>query len=162
MRGLIACLLLWSAAAFGGEMAYTIRTTELKTRPYSDAETVATLAEKKPVEVVARNSGWMQIKADGASGWVKMLSLRFGDGAQKKGGDSGLGALFNVAQTGGSGSTVSTGVRGLSEEKLKNPQPDPQALEQLQRYSTSEREAQDFARNGKLSAQEIDYIPAPK
>lgn len=162
MRWLIACLLLWSITAFAGETAYTVRATELKAKPYSDAETVATLPEKKPVEVVARKSGWMQVKTDGASGWVKMLSLRFGDTAQKKGGDSGLGALFNVAQTGGSGSTVSTGVRGLSEEKLRNPQPNPQALKELQRYSVSSRDAQGFAQNGRLSAQEIDYIPAPK
>ena len=149
----------WSAQA--GELAYTVRATELKARPYSDAATLAKLAEHTQVEVVARHASWIQIKADGANGWVKMLSLRFGDAAQQKSGDSGLGSLFNVATTGSSGSTVATGVRGLSEEKLKNPHPNPQALRQLQRFAVNKQEAGKFARTGKLAAQHADYLPAP-
>ena len=159
---LVFCLMMLYPLAHAGEIAHTVRSTELKAKPYSDADTLATLPEKKPVEVLTRKASWMQIRVDGTSGWVKMLSLRFGDAAQKKGGDSGLGTLFNVAQTGGSGSTVTTGVRGLSEENLKNPHPNPQALEELNRYAVNKRDAQRHAGSGKLSAHRVDYIPAPK
>ena len=159
MRWLLAFCLSWSVfAAHAGETAYTVRSTEVKARPFSDADTLSSLPEKSRVEVLERKSSWTRIKSDSATGWVKMLSLRFGD-AWKKSGDSGLGALFNVAATGGSGSTVSTGVRGLSEENLKNPHPNPQAMKELQRYATGKREAQGFGKSGKLTTQQIDYLP---
>ena len=161
MKSLLAfCLAFTAFTAYAGEAAYTVRPTEVKAKPFSDAETLARLPEKAPVEVLTRKSSWMQIKRDGTTGWVKMLNLRLGDAAAKKSGDSGLGALFNVAATGGSGSTVSTGVRGLSEEKLKNPQPNPQELRELKRYATSKQDARNFGSSGKLSTHQIDYLPA--
>lgn len=160
MRILLAVFLALTAfAAHAGEAAYTVRATELKAKPYTDADTLSKLPEKTPVEVLARKASWMQIKHDGATGWVKMLSLRLGDAAVKKSGDSGLGALFNVASTGGSGSTVSTGVRGLSEEKLKNPQPNPEELKRLNQYATNKQDARNFGKSGKLATQQLDYLP---
>lgn len=157
------CLACGALAAYAGEAAYTVRAAEVKAKPFTDAATVSSLPEKSPVEVLARKSGWMQIKSGSASGWVKMLDLRFGDAAApKKSGDSGLGALFNVAAGGGSGSTVATGVRGLSEEKLKDPHPNPQALEELQHYAASEEEALQFGKSGQLAAQQLDYLPVPE
>ncbi|MBI1173695.1 MAG: hypothetical protein GC139_00325 [Sideroxydans sp.] len=151
----------FTLAAQAGETAYTVRATELKAKPFSDAATLASLAERSKVEVLARQASWMQVQANGKTGWVKMLSLRFGDAAaQKKSGDSGLAALFNVAKGGGSGSTVATGVRGLSEENLKNPHPDPQALQQLKGYKVNRQAAQQFARAGKLKAEQVAYLPA--
>lgn len=164
MRWLLAFCLAWSvSAAYAAEIAYTVRPTEVKAKPFSDATTLSRLPQNSRVEVVARKSGWMQVRSDGSTGWVKMLSLRFGDAAaQRRSGDSGLGTLFNVATTGGSGSTVSTGVRGLSEEKLKNPQPNPQALKELQRYATGGGEARSFGKSGKLMSQRLDYLPPVK
>ncbi len=164
MRWLLAFCLAWSVfAAHAAEIAYTVRPTEVKAKPFSDASTLSSLPQNSRVEVLVRKSSWMQIKSDGSTGWVKMLSLRFGDAAvQKRSGDSGLGALFSVATTGGSGSTVSTGVRGLSEEKLKNPQPNPQELKELQRYATGRQEAQSFGKSGKLATHRIDYLPPAK
>lgn len=154
------CLSMASGLVLAGETAYTVRPTELKAKPFADADTVANLAEKSGVEVIARQGSWNQVKANGATGWVKMLSLRFGDGTQKKSGDSGLGSLFNLAATGKSGSTTTTGVRGLSEEKLRNPQPNPQALQQLGEFAVNKAEAQQFAKSGNLSAAQMDYLPA--
>lgn len=156
-----ACLSMVPALALSDETAYTVRPTELKSKPFADADTLANLAEKSGVEVITRQGSWNQVKANGVTGWVKMLSLRFGEGVQKKTGDSGLGALFNVASTGKSGSTTTTGVRGLSEEKLRNPQPNPQALKQLESFAESKAKAQQFAKSGKLSATHVDYLDAP-
>ena len=155
--------MLTAAAAQAGEIAYTVRATELKAKPFADAATLLSLAEHGKVEIVARQASWMQVKAaDGTTGWVKMLSLRLGNGeASKKSGDNGLGALFNVAATGNSGSTVTTGVRGLSEENLKNAHPNPQALKTMQGYAVSKQEASGFAKAGKLKSQHMDYLTPP-
>jgi hypothetical protein len=72
-----------------------------------------------------------------------------------------LGALFNVATTGNSGSTVTTGVRGLSEEKLKNARPNPEALKVMQGFAVSKQDASAFAKAGKLKSQHMDYLPPP-
>jgi hypothetical protein len=110
------------------------------------------------VEILKRQSGWTRVKTATATGWVKMLSLRVEAGTSAKRGDSGLGALFNVASTGKSGSTVTTGVRGLSEEQLTNAQPDAKALQAAKRYAVSKQEAQRYAAEGKLQAKSVDYL----
>jgi hypothetical protein len=156
---LLFCLGLSIFTAHAGEAAYTVRSSEIKAKPFTDAPALISLPEKSAVEVLARKSGWVQVKSGNVNGWMKMLDLRFGDAlAPKKSGDSGLGTLFNVAAGGGSGGTVSTGVRGLSEENLKDPNPDPQALEELQRYAATEKEALQFGKSGELMARQLEYL----
>lgn len=157
-------LLVWccafgiSMSAWAAEEAYTIRATELKARPYGDAQTLATLPARSKVQVLQRRSSWTEIRAGENKGWVKMLSLQLAQGAAQRRADNGLRSLFNVARSGGSGATVTTGVRGLSEEQLKNAQPDPAALRELERYAANRRDAQRFAADGKLRAQSVDYL----
>jgi hypothetical protein len=160
MRNLIAlCLLLGCMpAAWAGDVAYTVRPTELKAKPYSDAQTLTTLPPRSQVEVLNRQKGWTQVRSPSFSGWVNMLSLRYEASGQKKRGDSGLAALFNVASTGRSGSTVTTGIRGLSEENLKNAKPNPQALQAAKRYAVNRTEAQRFAAEGPLHPQSVGYL----
>lgn len=160
MKNIVAlCLLLgFMPAVWAGELAYTIRPTELKAKPYSDAETLTTLPPRSQVEVLARQSGWTQVKSPSFKGWVKMLSLRLESSGQNRRGDNGLMSLFNVASTGRSSSTVTTGIRGLSEEQLKNTKPNPQALQAAKRYAVGRQEAQRFAAEGKLHAQSVGYL----
>jgi len=160
MKRLIAGCLAFGlcASAWAAEEAYTIRVTELKAKPYSDALTVLTLPPRSKVAVLQRRASWTQIKSGEATGWVKMLSLQLARGATDRRADNGLRSLFSVARSGGSGATVTTGVRGLSEEQLKNAQPDPGALRELERYLASRRDAQRFAAQGKLQAQRVDYL----
>lgn len=160
MKNIVAlCLLLgFAPAVMAGELAYTIRPTELKDKPYSDAQTLTTLPPRSQVEVLARQASWTQVKSASFKGWVKMLSLRLGSSGQNKRGDNGLSALFNVASTGRSSSTVTTGIRGLSEEQLKNTKPNPQALQAAKRYAVSRQEAQRYAAEGKLHAQSVGYL----
>lgn len=162
MRWIVAVgLSMVCALAQAGDSAYAVRDTNLKSKPYSDAETISQLAANTRVEVLLRKSSWTQVKVDGKTGWVKMLSLRLGESSSQKGrGDSGMASLFNVASTGTSGSTVTTGVRGLSEEQLKNTHANPQELAAAQAYAVGRSEARKFAQAGKLSAHKMDYLPA--
>ena len=157
---LAALLALAGGLAQAGDTAYTVRTTALKEKPYTDAKTLDSLAQNTKVEIVGRHGSWNKIKVGDETGWVKMLSLRLGETTQKTG-DTGFKTLFNVASTGGSGSTMTTGVRGLSEEKLHNPQPNPQALNEMHKLAVGKDEAQRFAGAGKLAAGKMDYLPAP-
>ena len=159
MKNIIAlCLLLgFVPSVWAGGTAYTIRPTELKAKPYTDADTLTTLPPQTRVEVLARQASWTQVKSTSFSGWVKMLSLQLESNVQKRG-DNGLRSLFNVASTGRSSSTVTTGIRGLSEEQLKNTKPDPQALQAAKRYTVSREAAQRYAAEGKLHAQSVDYL----
>lgn len=156
---LLLCVLLGFATAVrAAGYANTIRTTEVKAKPYTDSQTVTTLPPRNRVEVLARKSGWTQVKSASFTGWVKMLSLQLETSGQGKRGDNGLSALFNVASTGRSGNTVTTGIRGLSEEQLKNAKPDPQALQAAKRYAVGSEDARRFAADGKLNAQSVGYM----
>ena len=120
MKKLSLSLLLLAAtsSAWAGDAAYTIRATELKAKPYGDAQTLRSLPPRTKVEVLKRQSSWTQVKAGATSGWVKMLSLQLEASATGRRSDNGLSALFNVAATGRGGSTVTTGL--ASESGMNN------------------------------------------
>lgn len=157
-----ACVVSGASGVWAAEIAYVVRPTEMKQEPLTDATTLASLSEKSPVEILQRQGGWARVKSPSASGWVRLLSLRFnpasGEGQK---GDSGIKSLFNVALTGSSGTVVATGVRGLSEEDLKNAQPNPQELKKMRSYAVGKSEAQEFSKVAKLVPQRIDFVPAP-
>jgi hypothetical protein len=155
----IIFLFLQVGAAYAVEYGYTVRSTELKDAPFSDAKTLATLPEKTKVEIISRQGAWLQVKEQ-QQGWVRLLSLRTGEG-RATGGDSGVKSLLNLGRSGNTGVTVATGVRGLSEADLKNARPNPQELEKLRQLTIHPAEAQKFAANAKLRAQQINYLPEP-
>ena len=155
MKALAALLLLPLAAL--AEPATILKPTELKKEPATDAATLATLAENTAVDALERKSGWTRVKAGANEGWVRMLSLRFGEAAAAKPGASGFTQLFNVARTGTSGTQVTTGVRGLDAEQLANAQPNPAELQKLEGFAADRGAAEKFAAQGKLSAKPVDY-----
>jgi hypothetical protein len=159
-----AGMLLVASGAGAGDMGYTVRPTEMKAKPFTDAPTVAKLVQNSPVDVMERKASWMQVKADGNSGWVKMLSVRFDQisaGSRAGATNSSLGVLFNIAQTGSGGSVPTTGAKGFSEDALRNPHPDAAALQQMNLLGSSPGDAQVFARAGKLTPVSLSYIAAP-
>ncbi|HEY9100752.1 SH3 domain-containing protein [Chitinimonas sp.] len=152
-------LALLAGVAQAAENGTLLRAAELKQKPFLDAEKVADLAAQAPVEIVARQGAWMQVKAAGQTGWVKMLNVRTGSG-ESKGGGGGLLSAVNLFKTGSSGTTVTTGVKGLSEEDIKNAQPNHEQLAKLGSYAATADEAEKFARAGKLASnKQIEYLP---
>ena len=161
MKYLYALILYASLAApvYAWQVAYAVRSTEIKLLPYSDAATVAKLDEKAKVNIMLRQGGWIKISSANGNGWVRMLSLR-GDSTAKKPGDTGLQSLINVGRSGSSGIAMTTGIRGLPEEDLKNAQPNPEEFEKLQKYAVNKAKAEKFARDAKLKNQQLDYLPS--
>lgn len=150
-----------AGGAFAAELAYTVRPTEMKAKPFSDASTITKLAESSKVDVLARQTSWIQVKADGNNGWVKMLSLRFDQPQAGSTANSNVGVLFNIAATGKGGSTATTGVRGINEENLRNPTPNMTALREVNERNVSPAEVQAFAKAGKLMPKSLDYVAIP-
>lgn len=146
--------------SIAAENATTYTETPLKKEPFTDAVTLATLPGQTRVAVIKRQGGWTHVKPPATSeGWVRMLSLRFGNGEAKQG-DSGLGALFNVMRTGSSGTTVVTGVKGLeiTSDSLQNARPDKDELKRMHGFSTSRAEALKLAGSAKLQKQSVEYL----
>ena len=97
MKRLFALLLFsclpWTA--YAESIAYTVRPTEIKQQPYSDAASIATLPDKASVNIVLRKGGWVKISSTQGNGWVKMLNLRSTNTSTRQA-DSGLQSLLNI------------------------------------------------------------------
>lgn len=155
------------AGAAHAESALTTRSTELQSQPQSDSATVTTLAENTKVEVLSRKGAWSQVKTTtGQTGWVRMLALKPEAGAQQTPAPASanpigaLGGLLTAGRTSNTG-TVTTGVRGLSEEDLQNAQANPAEVEKMQKFSADKDAAQAFAQRSKLTPVKLDYLPEP-
>ena len=149
------------AGAAWGEAATTVSAVELKKSPAVDAETVASLPADTRVEVLKTQGAWKAVKTGSTQGWVRMMALRMGEGARQPGAAgaaAGLGGLLNIARTGSSGNTVSTGAKGITEENLKNAQPNLAELKKLQQLGASPAEARNFARTGGLRPRDVAYL----
>jgi len=160
MRMFLAALVfsLGVGPAIAQESGFAVRQTEVKKEPFSDAETVGTLAEKSQVKVLGRQGGWAQIESGALAGWVRMLSIRMNSGQSSI--VSGLKSLFSVARTGSSGTTVTTGVRGLDKEQIQNAKPNPEELKKLASFAATKADAERLAaENPQLKNQRIEYLP---
>jgi Bacterial SH3 domain len=158
---LAAALVLFLPAAYAAESGYTLKATVLKDKPFLDAVTVVTLPEKTPVEIVTRQGAWMQIRTkDKQQGWVRMLSVRLGSPDQKpRGGGNLLSAIGigNRPRT-STTATVTTGVRGFSEEDLAKAAPNAAELEKMKGFAATIAETAKLAETGKLAATPIAYF----
>ena len=157
--------LLIASASWGGEMGQTTVATDLKNEPFIDAQTAGTLPANAQVEILKRQGGWLQVKSAGGEGWVKLLSIRLSTAAQAKAGDTGVKELLNVAQTGRSGSsgtTVATGVRGLSPEDMKNAKPNPDEVKKLDNFAATKSQAESLANKARLTSHKVEYLADTK
>ena len=155
--GLVGLGALLGMSLAHAEPATLLKPTELRSQPQGSAPVLTTLNTRDSVNIASRQGAWANVKtADGKSGWVRVLNLRTGSGQR---GDAGIGAIASVFKTGSSGNTVSTGVKGLSEEQLQNATPNPEEAARLNTFAAREPDARSFAKQGKLASQRVDYLP---
>jgi hypothetical protein len=151
-----------SLAAMAAETGQILVNTDLKSEPFADAKTLASLPGNSAVDVLKRQGGWLQVKPAGnGEGWVKMTAVKLGGAAADAKGDSGMKALWNTAlqgRSGNTGVTVATGVRGLSPEDMKNAKPSPEQVKKLDGFAANKSQAESTAKSGKLSRQNVDYL----
>jgi hypothetical protein len=155
-----------ATAAFAQEQAVTKRATELREKPAADAKTLATLPEKTPLKVLARSGGWTQVEAGTSKGWVNVFHVSFPStvtsSSSSGGGLSSLTSALGFGKPRQEQAKMATiGVRGLSEEELKNASPNPEALKKMQSFRADKNAAASFARDAKLAAQSVPYPGNP-
>lgn len=158
---LFAALILFVPAADAAENGYTQRPTELKDKPFLDAVTTVTLAEKTQVEIVTRQGAWMQVRTrNNQQGWVRMLSVRLGSPDQKPRGGGNLLSAIGIASRPRptTTATVTTGVRGFSEEDLAKAAPNAAELEKMKGFAATAADAMQLAAQGRLEPRQIAYF----
>ncbi len=159
---LFTILLLGTVGVEAAEKGLVIRAGDLLAQPFIDAANVGKVAPAEPVTVVERRGAWANVKAGGKSGWVRLLNLRLEPTAGLSGPTkaqavrpNGLTALL---QTGSSGRTVTTGVKGMDEEDIKNATPNYVELTLLETLEVDAANARSNAVRNNLKERSVDYL----
>jgi hypothetical protein len=158
LAGTLALCMAASAAAEDGAL---IRADELKATPFIDAATAAKLPPNQAVTIVERKGGWLKVEANGQTGWVRMLNVRLAAASGPAQGQANVRAA-SLLRTNSSGRTVTTGIKGLGEEDLKNASPDPAQVAELTTLAVSADEATANARASGLVEQQVEYLDEKK
>ena len=162
--GLLAVVLvLIAVTAIAAETGYTLRDTEIRDKPFLDAKVTATLPQKTNVEILTRQGGWMEIRGtDGKQrGWARMLNVRLGDPNRRPTGGNILSAIGIGNRTRPqTTATVTTGVRGFSEEDLAKAAPNPAEAEKMKGFAASAADARLLAAQARLEPRTVSYFDA--
>jgi uncharacterized protein YgiM (DUF1202 family) len=156
---LLATLLTLSGIAFAAETGTALKNDTLRKEPYADAASSGSIKRNDKVQILAKKGAWLQIKAGTSTGWVRLLSVKRGTSSSNE----AAGVLGLASGRTGTGKVVSTtGVRGLSEEELKDAKFDEAEVKQLEANTVSEADGKQFAAAGGLQARKLDYLPQPQ
>lgn len=154
---LIGCWLSSSPvwADLGG--AITVEATALRVAAGNNAASAQALAADTPVRIIKRQGGWYQVQtASGQQGWLALLSVRLDKTAGAKSGN--IADLLQGSTAVQPASSVATGVRGVTDDKLEAAAGAGSAqLQALERYRVTASRAQAFAQSGGLRSQTIAY-----
>lgn len=155
---LLGAALTWSSAhAAPGTL---LRDEILRTQPTASAAMSARATRGTAVDIVTRRGGWLQVRTARSQGWVRLLSVRAGRGGS---GGAGLGDVVGVATRRSSPSRVVSvaGVRGLSEEELKEAQFSPEELARLDNYAVTQSQARSHASKARLVVANVPSLSKP-
>lgn len=163
MKRLFSALLVCAAISLPAWAATgtMIKDDELRDHASSGAASVGRVAKGASVEVLSRRGGWTQISHGGATGWVRILSVKTSGGSA---GGEAIGGIFQMGTTRRDSSRVVAvaGLRGLNEEELRSARFNANELMRLDQYVSSRAEAEQFARSAGLRSLELAYIKPPK
>lgn len=156
LAGALAVVVNTALAADTGTLT---RADAVRSKPFADAAVVLQLKTGVKVEIVSRNGGWYQVKSGGKTGWVRMLSVRRAAAAS----GSAVTGIAGVAsgRTGTGKVTTTTGVRGLDEAELKAATFDEAQVKKAESFRVSRKDADAFAKEGKLVRPDVKPLPAP-
>ena len=178
---LILLMVLIAGVPAAAERAQVIRAGDLLAQPFIDAAKTGPVAAAQGVNVLKRQGGWVQVAVDGGkTGWVRALNLRLAAGAGPapvvrggpkvalQGGQlnafeaAALKGKRSTLTTGSRGKTVSTGVKGLDEENIRNANFDADQLDKLNTLGVSADDARTMAANDRLAENQVDYLKKGK
>ncbi|GAB2503294.1 SH3 domain-containing protein [Arenimonas alkanexedens] len=154
-RTLALALAVALASGFAfAESGTVLKPTELREQPQASASVVAKLSAQQTVEITERKGAWIGLKTSvGEEGWARILNLRTGGGSAGNHVDQ-----MAAFRTGATGSSVSTGIKGLSADQLMSASANNADLALLDQYAATNSEANGFAAEVPLTTNEVAYL----
>jgi hypothetical protein len=130
---------------------------------------IVSLPAKTEVVVTARESGWARVETNGREGWLPATHLKQTVTVIEQATPSSGGFLswFSAVLRTDRGPTVTSsrraqtatiGIRGMDDGSVQVSKYNSEELQKLKLYSVSRSDAEEFARNAQLSAQQIAYL----
>jgi len=156
---LLGAILTWSSVqAAPGTL---LRDESLRTQPSATASVAGQVNRGTAVDIMTRRGGWLQVRTARAQGWVRLLSVRAGQGGS---GGAGLGDVVGVATRRSSPSRVVSvaGVRGLNEEELRQARFSSEELNRLDNYAASPSQARAHANKVGLVTTNVPTLSRPQ
>lgn len=155
----IVLLLSASATALAAETGTALKADSLRAKPFADASVSGKVSRGDKVDILAKQGAWLNIRAGGKSGWVRLLTVK--RGASNTAGNNVSGVLSMASGRAGTGQVVATtGVRGLSAQELKSAKFDEAEVQRLEGYTQSAAQGKQFAASAGLKAVKFAYLPA--
>lgn len=168
---LISVLCGISAYASAADV-WSVRNTQLRKSPSFVSKKTQTVEKGEQLDKLKRKGGWVQVQTDKSKGWLRSYELRsskvsFSASAAKPGLSGTIEGLSrSTASLFGKKASATTqksvvatlGVRGLSEDELKNAKPNYSAVDALSSYQSSAKQAQTLATSASLKATRVKYI----
>lgn len=139
-----------------------IRAGDLLAQPFLDAASTAKLTASQAVTIVERRGPWVSVQSAGKTGWVRLLNIRLEPAGPARtataGKPSNVSSLSSMLRTGSSGRTVTTGVKGMDEEDIRNSTPNYAELTLLEGLGMEADAARAEAAKRPLIARKVDYL----
>ena len=176
-------LLLFSITPALAEEGIIIQLAPVYAEASSTSDRVGRIEAGTRVNVLERQGGWKSIFSDKKSmtGWVRSYQVRSGYYAEapkvesesdSRGFLAGLASFsrkassfFGLGGSDGGGNndrTATIGVRGLSEEEIKDAIPDFEELKKLDQYASETQRMPAFSSEGQLAARQVAYFVETK
>lgn len=138
------------------------RTTDLRDKPGNDGAMLQVVQANTVVEVAERQGGWYKVTVGGVAGWMRLSAIRFGTPVASSGGGSATLGFLQSGRSAVTSGTVTTGVRGLSEEGLAKAEPNYTAVASLDALAVTGDDARLYASEAPAVAVKVDYVAAPE
>lgn len=162
LYGILALSLASSLALAAPGIA--LKDEKVLSKPNATSTAVGKMTKGMTVDIVAKQGGWLQVKAGKAQGWVRLLSVRAGSGGASSNGLAGVAGVAGAATQKSDPSRVVAvaGVRGLNEEDLKSAKFDAEGIAKLEGYAVTGVQAKAFAEKSGLKSQKVASLPEPQ
>ena len=138
-----------------------LKADKLYSEPSASARVTASVAKGAKVDILAKEGGWLRVKAGNDSGWIRLLSVRAGTGGL---GSAALGDVVGAATTRSDPTRVVAvaGLRGLNDEDLKQAQFNAEELARLEASTPSATQVRSFASQAGLATASVPDLPKPQ
>ena len=150
-----------AAPAQAAERGLVIHAGKLQAQPFIDAADAGMVKANESVAILDRKGAWANVDSNGQKGWIRTLNLRLesvGGASSGKGGKGGKGGGLSQLVTNSSGSTATTGIKGMNKLTLQNASPNYTEFDKLANYAVSASEGRNYGARSKLKEQELQYL----